>query len=68
MEPVADVRVFCIGKCGTFVYIAFPVAVTFLTTEGEYAECVKHGYYCQECRNWFEWVTETLLLGGGDAN
>ena len=58
--PIADVRVFCVGRCGAFMIVPFASAVNFLTEEGEWGACVRRAYYCQKCIDWFNWVTETL--------
>ena len=67
MDYSADVRVYCCGLCGAFIYIPFNIAVKFLTEKGGWSACTRQTYYCQSCRNWFEWATEPLLLGDGHA-
>ena len=65
MDFRADVRVYCCGLCGEFVYFPFKEAQRFLTEEGGWAECVVRGHYCQNCIDYFNWLTEPLLLGDG---
>ena len=63
MEPLADIRIFCAGRCGMAIHIPAKVAVKMITVEGEIREDAP-AYICPKCRAWFNRETCRLLIGG----
>ena len=64
MDFRAQVLVYCSGLCEAFVHVPFKGATTFLTEDGSWAKCVRTSYVCQDCQDWFNWVTENLEVKG----
>ena len=61
-DPLVDVRLYCIGRCGAFTYLPAKLAVSLMTIHGNYQDDAP-AYVCPKCRAWFTRETCRLLLG-----